>query len=233
MPPRARSRGGRVDALHAGRASWRAPGPGGLASPLGTGRRSARDGRSPPAGCSIARPSASSRAACSLRHACHVPAKKRERVGWPAAPASSSSTAVPTVSRNQRSWATSTIAASRPTSVCSNHSRDSMSRWLVGSSSSSTSAPVASARASDARVSWPPEKVSRRAVEVGVDEAQPVDHRGGTVAPAVAAARLQPRLRAAVAAQRGLVAATAGHRAARARLSSASMASSSAQPDST
>src|SRR6185437_11873481 len=35
-----------------------------------------------------------------------------------------------------------------------------MSRWFVGSSSSSTSAPVASARASDARVSWPPEKVS-------------------------------------------------------------------------
>ena len=35
---------------------------------------------------------------------CQVPVKKRER------PASSSSTAVPTASRNQRSWATSTIA---------------------------------------------------------------------------------------------------------------------------
>ena len=96
---------------------------------------------------SIALPSAISRAACSRRHWCQVPAKKRER------PASISSTAVPTASRNQRSCATSTIAASSPTSVCSSHSSDSMSRWFVGSSSSSTSAPVASARASDARVS--------------------------------------------------------------------------------
>ncbi len=36
-----------------------------------------------------------------------------------------------------------------------------MSRWLVGSSSSSTSRSAASARASEARVSCPPEKVSR------------------------------------------------------------------------
>ena len=47
-----------------------------------------------------------------------------------------------------------------PVSVCSSHSSDSMSRWLVGSSSSSRSASTASARASEARVSWPPENVS-------------------------------------------------------------------------
>ena len=104
---------------------------------------------------SIARPSASSRAACSARQACQVPGKKRAR------PASSSSTAVPTVSRNQRSCATSAIAASSDVSVCSSHSSDSMSRWLVGSSSSSRSGLVASARASEARVSSPPEKVAR------------------------------------------------------------------------
>ncbi len=119
---------------------------------------------------------------------CQLPAKKRER------PASSSSTAVPTASRNQRSWATSTTAASRSTSVCSSHSSDSMSRWFVGSSSSSTSAPVASARASEARVSWPPEKVSSARVQVRLGEPEPARHRGRAVAPQVAAARLEPRL---------------------------------------
>ena len=103
--------------------------------------------------CSIARPSASSRAAFSLRQACQVPLKKRAR------PASSSSTAVPTASRNQRSWATSTTAASSVCRCPSSHSSDSMSRWLVGSSSSSRSGSPASARASDARVSSPPENV--------------------------------------------------------------------------
>src|SRR3954449_2504587 len=57
---------------------------------------------------STARPSAISRAACSLRQACHGPLKNRER------PASSSSTQVPTASRNQRSWATRTTAAAGP-----------------------------------------------------------------------------------------------------------------------
>ncbi len=51
-------------------------------------------------------PSAISRAACSLRQLCHVPAKNFAR------PASISSTEVPTASRNQRSCATSTIADS-------------------------------------------------------------------------------------------------------------------------
>ena len=117
-------------------------------------RSTKRSMRSISACCfSIARPRASSRAACSLRHACQVPSKKRAR------PASSSSTAVPTVSRNQRSWATRTMAASSSSSACSSHSSDSMSRWLVGSSSSSRSGWAASARASEARVSWPPENV--------------------------------------------------------------------------
>src|SRR5262249_17189980 len=50
-------------------------------------------------------------------------------------------------------------AASSSTSVCSSHSSDSMSRWFVGSSSSSRSGDAASARASEPRVSWPPENV--------------------------------------------------------------------------
>ncbi len=58
---------------------------------------------------STSRPAAISRAAFSARHACQGPAKYRAR------PASSSSTEVPTDSRNQRSWATSTTAASRST----------------------------------------------------------------------------------------------------------------------
>ena len=153
---------------------------------------------------SIARPSASSRAACSLRHACQVPSKKRAR------PASSSSTAVPTVSRNQRSWATRTMAASSSSSVCSSHSSDSMSRWLVGSSSSSRSGWAASARASEPRVSWPPENVVSGAVEVVVGEAEAVDDRARALAPAVAAGGLEARLHAGVAVHRRLVA--VGHR---------------------
>ena len=58
---------------------------------------------------SIALPRAIWRAACSLRQACQGPAKKRARL------ASISSTEVPTASRNQRSWATRTTAASSST----------------------------------------------------------------------------------------------------------------------
>ncbi len=119
-------------------------------------RSTNRSSRAISASCfSIARPSASSRDACSLRQACQVPLKKRAR------PASSSSTEVPTASRNQRSCATRTIEASSVCRCVSSHSSDSMSRWLVGSSRSSRSGSPASARASDARVSSPPEKVSR------------------------------------------------------------------------
>ena len=57
---------------------------------------------------SICLPSWMSRAAASRRQACQVPGKKRAR------PASSSSTEVPTASRNQRSWATRITAASSP-----------------------------------------------------------------------------------------------------------------------
>ena len=60
---------------------------------------------------SIARPSWISRAAASRRQACQEPGKKRVR------PASISSTEVPTASRNQRSWATSTTAASRSVEI--------------------------------------------------------------------------------------------------------------------
>src|ERR1700722_9009866 len=153
---------------------------------------------------SIARPSDSSRAACSRRHWCHVPAKKRER------PASSSSTAVPTASRNQRSCATSTTAASRPTSVCSSHSSDSMSRWLVGSSSSSTSAVAASAREGGAR-ELPAGEGVQGAIEVRRREAEAARHHGRAVAPEVAAERLQPRLRAGVALEQRLVHLALGH----------------------
>src|ERR687897_3078573 len=51
-------------------------------------------------------------------------------------------------------------AASMVDSSCSSHSIDSMSRWFVGSSRRSRSGPPERARASDARVSSPPESVS-------------------------------------------------------------------------
>ena len=85
-----------------------------------------------------------------------------------------------------------------------------MSRWLVGSSSSSRSGWAASARASEARVSWPPENVLSGAVEVVVDEAEAVDDRARALAPAVAADGLEARLHAGVAVHGLLVA--GGHR---------------------
>ena len=83
----------------------------------------------------------------------------------------------------------------------SSHSSRTTSRWFVGSSSSSTSGRAASARASEARVSSPPEKVSsgRRGRRRGSrGRAGSIDAR----APLVAAGALQRRLRAGVAAQR-------------------------------
>ena len=63
----------------------------------------------------------------------------------------------------------------QPGRRCSSHSSESMSRWLVGSSRSSRSGSPASARASDPRVSSPPENVRELAVEVGVTEAEAAD----------------------------------------------------------
>ena len=97
---------------------------------------------------------ADARAAFSRRHSCHGPSKKNG-FGPP-----SSSTAVVTASRNQRSWATRITAASSDVSSRSSHSRLSTSRWFVGSSSSSRSGSEERARASEARVSSPPENVS-------------------------------------------------------------------------
>ena len=127
-------------------------------------------------------------------------------------PPSSSSTAVPTDSRNQRSCATRITAASSVESSCSSHSIEAMSRWFVGSSRRSRSGSPASARASEARVSSPPEKVSSAAVEVGVGEAEPAQHGDGAVAPGVAARMLEPRLRLAVAAERLGCVVAGGHR---------------------
>ena len=146
-----------------------------------------------------ARPSfaaCSARAACSRRQTCHLPGKKTER------PRSSSSTAVVTASRNQRSCATRITAASIVVSSSSSHSIDSMSRWFVGSSSSSRSgcdgerARERGARQLAAR------EGRERPVEVVVGEAEPAHDAGGAVAPVVAAGVLEPRLRRGVAAHR-------------------------------
>ena len=78
---------------------------------------------------------------------------------------------------------------------CSSHSSDSMSRWLVGSSSSSRSGSPASARASEARVSSPPENVRERAVEVARRGSRArAASRRSPLAPVVAAGVLEPRL---------------------------------------
>ena len=92
--------------------------------------------------------------------------------------------------------------ASSDDSSFSSHSRLATSRWFVGSSSSSRSGSPPSARASDARVSSPPENVSSSAVEVRLAEAEAARDGADALAPGVAAGVLEPRLRLRVAAQR-------------------------------
>ena len=148
---------------------------------------------------SICLPSWMSRAAASRRQACHVPGKKRAR------PASSSSTEVPTASRNQRSWATRMTAASSPVRYSSSHSSEAMSRWLVGSSSSSRSGSPASARASEARVSSPPEKVDSFRSSCSSEKPRPCSGPSAPVAPVPAAGVLEPALGARVAVEQRAV----------------------------
>ena len=64
---------------------------------------------------------------------------------------------VPTASSSARSWETSRIAPVNARSASSSASRDSMSRWLVGSSRISTLAPECTSTASDSRRRSPPE----------------------------------------------------------------------------
>ena len=148
---------------------------------------------------------ADARAAFSRRHSCQGPSKKNGFVP------PSSSTAVVTASRNQRSWATRITAASSEVSSRSSHSRLSTSRWFVGSSSSSRSGSDGEgARERGAGQLAARERVERP-VEVGVDESEAADDRRRAVAPGPAAGVLEPRLRLAVASQRRVGVVAAGH----------------------
>ncbi|MNM96032.1 hypothetical protein D3C81_1084960 [compost metagenome] len=60
--------------------------------------------------------------------------------------------------RKRRSWVTNTTQPFQPLRKPSSQSMASMSRWLVGSSSNSTSGPATSARASSTRRFIPPDK---------------------------------------------------------------------------
>ena len=148
----------------------------------------------------------SARCAFSSRHACQGPAKNVAR------PATSSSVAFVTASRNQRSCATRITPASSDCSSRSSHSRLATSRWFVGSSSRIRSGSPLSARASEARVSSPPENVVERTVEVDLREAEPAHDRVRALAPRVAAGVLEPGLRLAVAPERRRVVRARAHR---------------------
>ena len=80
-----------------------------------------------------------------------------------------------------------------------------MSRWLVGSSRSSRSGSPASARASEARVSSPPEKVDRLRSSCSSENPSPCSGPERTVAPVPATRVLQPALGARVAVEQGAV----------------------------
>ena len=147
-------------------------------------------------------PAAIARAAFSRRHSCHGPRKKSDL------PPSSSSTAVATASRNQRSWATRITAASSDVSVSSSHSRLRTSRWFVGSSSSRRSGSPASARPERGAGQLTAGERVQLAVEVLVAESRA---RGGPRPPARASpsrrrarAGLAPRRIGAASRARGL-----------------------------
>ena len=147
------------------------------------------------------------RDAFSRRHACQGPEKYVER---PAFELEHRGSRPPrgTSGRGRRARS----PASSDCSSRSSHSRLSTSRWFVGSSSSSRSGSPPSARASDARVSSPPENVSSWRSRSLVREAEPAHDGGCALAPVVAAGVLEPRLRLAVAANRRLVVVARGHR---------------------
>ncbi len=87
-----------------------------------------------------------------------------------------------------------------------------MSRWLVGSSSSSRSGAPASARPSDARVSSPPENVaSGRSRSSSSRNPRPCSVASARSRQRVAAGVLEPGLRLGVAAERRLVVSAVGH----------------------
>ena len=88
----------------------------------------------------------------------------------------------------------------------------STSRWLVGSSRSSRSGSPPSARASEARVSSPPENVSSGRSRSSSAKPRPRSDRVDALAPGVAAGVLEPRLRLGVAAERRGLVVAAGHR---------------------
>ena len=91
---------------------------------------------------------------------------------------------VATRSRKARSWVT-TIAAGCFRRALSSCVMPSMSRWLVGSSSSSRSGSRAKARARAARLTWPPDAVSGASVVVERKAVQELTE-SGLRAPAVA-----------------------------------------------
>ena len=146
------------------------------------------------------------RAAFSRRQTCHSPGKYVDR------PASSSRTAVATASRNHRSCATSTTAASIPTSVLSSHSRRSTSRWFVGSSRRSRSgSPAKRPRQRRAGQLAAGERL-QGPVELLLGEAEPAQRRERVLAPRVAACMLEPGLRRGVSRQRLGTVVTGRHR---------------------
>ena len=94
----------------------------------------------------------------------------------------------------------------------SSHSRLATSRWFVGSSRSSRSGSPPSARASDARVSSPPEKVVERPVEVGRRRSRGRARPRSRARASRSRRRARAGLRLGVAPQRRRVVVAGGHR---------------------
>ena len=79
--------------------------------------------------------------------------------------------------RKVRSWETTTTAPGKRARVSSKKRIEGRSRWLVGSSSSSTSGRASRSFASSTRISQPPLKLESGRVSPLVVEAEPGEHR--------------------------------------------------------
>jgi hypothetical protein len=124
----------------------------------------------------------------------HASNSAKPRSSWRISPRSSQSVRRVSARRKARSWLTITAAARDAATWPSSHSIASMSRWLVGSSSSITSGSSASSRASAARRRSPPDAACRieRGVELQAVEApcRPGRSRTGSNPAAAKAPRL-------------------------------------------
>ena len=153
----------------------------------------------------MALPRAISRAACSRRQACQLPAKNRDAAGLQLQHGRADGLQEPAVVRDQHDGRVEPHE-------CLLEPLQGLDVEMVGRLVQQQHVRRSGQRAGQrgARELASGERV-QRPVQIAVGEPEAVRHRGRTVAPQVSAARLQTRLRTGVAGERGLIRRAGGH----------------------